>query len=57
MNPKLTSSNLGALLFQHTLPSFTVPPHKDGTVYPLPCVVYRMFDYTDVPEVSREQQP
>lgn len=35
---------------QHTLPSFTVPPHKDGTVYPLPCVVYRMFDYTDVPE-------
>lgn len=35
---------------EHTLPSFTVPPHKDCTVYPLPSVVYRMFDYTDVPE-------
>ncbi|CAH3163167.1 unnamed protein product [Porites lobata] len=35
---------------QHTLPSFTVPSHKDGIVYPLPIVVYRMFDYTDVPE-------
>jgi len=37
---------------QHTLPSFVVPPHKDSIVYPLPYVVYRMFDYTDVPEVS-----
>lgn len=35
---------------EHTLPSFKVPLHKDGTVYPLPNVVYRMFDYTDVPE-------
>ncbi|RMX45094.1 hypothetical protein pdam_00014025 [Pocillopora damicornis] len=35
---------------QHTLPSFALPAEKDGTVYPLPSVVYRMFDYTDVPE-------
>lgn len=35
---------------QHTLPSFALPAEKDGTVYPLPYVVYRMFDYTDVPE-------
>lgn len=35
---------------QHTLPSFMLPELKDGIVYPLPKVVYRMFDYTDVPE-------
>ena len=29
-----------------------LPVLKDGIVYPLPKVVYRMFDYTDVPEVS-----
>lgn len=37
---------------QHTLPTFTLPPQKDGMVYPLPHVVYRMFDYTDVPEAG-----
>lgn len=37
--------------FQHSLPSFTVPPHAEGAVYPCPSVIYRMFDYTDVPEV------
>ncbi|XP_078375127.1 nuclear cap-binding protein subunit 1-like isoform X2 [Oculina patagonica] len=35
---------------QHTLPSFMLPPQKDDIVYPLPRVIYRMFDYTDVPE-------
>ena len=29
-----------------------LPALKGGIVYPLPKVVYRMFDYTDVPEVS-----
>jgi len=29
-----------------------LPALKDGIIYPLPKVVYRMFDYTDVPEVS-----
>ena len=29
-----------------------LPILKDGIIYPLPKVVYRMFDYTDVPEVS-----
>lgn len=29
-----------------------LPELKDGIVYRLPKVVYRMFDYTDVPEVS-----
>ena len=29
-----------------------LPPQKDDIIYPLPHVIYRMFDYTDVPEVS-----
>ena len=33
---------------QHDLPMF-VPP-SDHINYPLPCVVFRLFDYTDVPE-------
>ncbi|CAD5112749.1 DgyrCDS1968 [Dimorphilus gyrociliatus] len=34
---------------QHTLPQVTPPPHEESSQYPLPRVVYRMFDYTDVP--------
>ena len=36
---------------QHVLPTVSLPPHKDEVTYPLPGVVYRMFDYTDVAEV------
>ncbi len=35
----------------HPLPTFTPPPHTDESVYPVPKVVFRMFDYTDAPEV------
>ncbi|KAK3733283.1 hypothetical protein QZH41_011130, partial [Actinostola sp. cb2023] len=42
-------SVLGEAL-QHSLPSFTVPSHQDDAGYPCPTVIYRMFDYTDVPE-------
>lgn len=34
----------------HPIPSFRLPPHSDVTCYPLPKVVFRMFDYTDAPE-------
>ncbi|ESO92366.1 hypothetical protein LOTGIDRAFT_190753 [Lottia gigantea] len=35
---------------QHTLPQIIPPSHNDEIKYPLPMVVFRIFDYTDVPE-------
>uniref|UniRef100_A0A2K5UTG7 Nuclear cap binding protein subunit 1 n=1 Tax=Macaca fascicularis TaxID=9541 RepID=A0A2K5UTG7_MACFA len=35
---------------QHNLPPFTPPPHTEDSVYPMPRVIFRMFDYTDDPE-------
>ncbi|CAG2189177.1 CBP80 [Mytilus edulis] len=35
---------------QHTLPQIIPPSHNDEMSYPLPRVIFRMFDYTDVPE-------
>lgn len=37
---------------QHTIPTIMLPSHNDDSVYPLPSVVYHMFDYADVPDVS-----
>ncbi|CAF3752736.1 unnamed protein product [Rotaria socialis] len=34
----------------HDLPTIILPPHIDALNYPLPKIVFRMFDYTDVPE-------
>lgn len=34
----------------HDLPSIQIPAHQNDTMYPLPKIVFRMFDYTDVPE-------
>lgn len=36
---------------QHTLPQIIPPSHHEDAVYPLPRVVFRMFDYTDIPDV------
>ncbi|KAF6025461.1 NCBP1 [Bugula neritina] len=35
---------------QHTLPNIIPPSHHEDALYPLPVVVFRMFDYTDVPD-------
>ncbi|KAK7116077.1 nuclear cap-binding protein subunit 1-like [Littorina saxatilis] len=35
---------------QHTLPQIIPPSHNDEMVYPIPRIVFRLFDYTDVPE-------
>ncbi|EDO33158.1 predicted protein [Nematostella vectensis] len=48
--PYLSFDSVLGDALQHTIPPLTIPPHTDDTVYPLPTIVYRMFDYTDVPE-------
>ena len=35
---------------QHSIEKFTVPAHVPGFNYALPRVIFRMFDFTDVPE-------
>lgn len=49
--PYLAFDSVLCEALQHNLPQMVPPPHHPSTTYPLPMVVFRMFDYTDCPEV------
>jgi nuclear cap-binding protein subunit 1 len=34
----------------HDFPAITPPEYNEQVIYPLPRAIFRMFDYTDVPE-------
>jgi len=53
VRPYLAFDSVLCEALQHTLPQIIPPSHNEEIAYPLPTVVYRMFDYTDVPEVSQ----
>ncbi|GBP06866.1 Nuclear cap-binding protein subunit 1 [Eumeta japonica] len=48
--PYLAFDSILCEALQHTLPTIQPPPHNEGDAYPMPRVVFRMFDYTDCPE-------
>ncbi|KAJ4451771.1 Component of the cap-binding complex (CBC) [Periplaneta americana] len=48
--PYLAFDSILCEALQHNLPTILPPPHHDGYQYPMPHVVFRMFDYTDCPE-------
>ncbi|XP_064147768.1 nuclear cap-binding protein subunit 1 isoform X1 [Loxodonta africana] len=50
LRPYLAFDSILCEALQHNLPPFTPPPHTEDSVYPMPRVVFRMFDYTDDPE-------
>ncbi|XP_035272447.1 nuclear cap-binding protein subunit 1 isoform X2 [Anguilla rostrata] len=50
LRPYIAFDSVLCEALQHNLPPFTPPPHMDDAIYPMPHVVFRMFDYTDAPE-------
>ena len=52
IRPYLAFDSVLCEALQHNLPPMVPPPHHPSTAYPLPQVVFRMFDYTDCPEVN-----
>ncbi|CAH1254808.1 NCBP1 [Branchiostoma lanceolatum] len=50
VRPYLAFDNILCEALQHNLPPYNAPPHADDSAYPMPTVVFRMFDYTDAPE-------
>uniref|UniRef100_A0ABI7WRW8 MIF4G domain-containing protein n=1 Tax=Felis catus TaxID=9685 RepID=A0ABI7WRW8_FELCA len=50
LRPYLAFDSILCEALQHNLPPFTPPPHTEDSVYPMPRVIFRMFDYTDDPE-------
>lgn len=47
--PYLAFDSILCEALQHNLPTIMPPPHHESYSYPLPTVVFRMFDYTDCP--------
>lgn len=47
--PYLAFDSILCEALQHNLPVLIAPPHQESYIYPLPSVVFRMFDYTDCP--------
>ena len=52
MRPYVTFEGSLCDAIQHPIPVIMLPSHTQDTVYPLPSVVFRLFDYSDLPEVS-----
>ncbi|XP_062857290.1 nuclear cap-binding protein subunit 1 isoform X3 [Trichomycterus rosablanca] len=50
LRPYIAFDSVLCEALQHNLPPFTPPAHIDDAVYPMPHVVFRIFDYTDAPE-------
>ncbi|XP_068451777.1 nuclear cap-binding protein subunit 1 [Clinocottus analis] len=50
LRPYIAFDSVLCEALQHNLPPFTPPGHMPGAQYPMPRVVFRMFDYTDAPE-------
>jgi len=50
IRPYLAFDSVLCEALQHNLSGLVPPPHHPSTLYPLPSVVFRMFDYTDCPE-------
>eukprot|EP00090_Calanus_glacialis_P015780 TRINITY_DN2485_c0_g1_i1.p1 TRINITY_DN2485_c0_g1~~TRINITY_DN2485_c0_g1_i1.p1 ORF type:complete len:790 (+),score=272.47 TRINITY_DN2485_c0_g1_i1:36-2405(+) len=50
IRPYLAFDSVLCEALQHNLSGLVPPPHHPSTLYPLPTVVFRMFDYTDCPE-------
>ena len=48
--PYTAFETLLATATPHEFPTIYVPEHEANAIFPLPRVIYRMFDYTDVPE-------
>lgn len=57
LRPYLAFDSILCEALQHNLPPFTPPPHTEDSVYPMPRVIFRMFDYTDDPEVRECRTP
>ncbi|KAJ8714459.1 hypothetical protein PYW07_002684 [Mythimna separata] len=48
--PYLAFDSILCEALQHQLPTIQPPPHNDTDTYPMPRVIFRMFDYTDCPD-------